>query len=176
MDFFCFSLAVLLSLVPHLISGILAFIFYLLGVGFWLLHLNLDFLALIFSLIYVGAIAVLFIFITLLIHFIDTLYLSEMPTQGQISYTVFQQSQGVTSAVFLETFILFFDFFDNDFDLFYDCLDTEVKSSFMDLLYTNSEIYGLAAILFTVYWLPFLITVLILLVLTLGIFFILFIF
>jgi len=178
METLSFTLAFCLGLIPHLISSILSFIFFLLAISFWLFAIDSDFFALIFILIYIGAIAVLFIFVTMLLHFFEHLEGNvddDLDATGDYHPTTGNlQENGLGNLTLSELSILFTDLFEDDFDIFNDCLSSIEAIGAFDTVYYVSHIYLLSSALFTVFFPALLITVIILLITTIGIFFILY--
>lgn len=178
MESLSFTLAMILGLIPHLISSILSFIFFLFGISLWLFAEDAEFFALIFILIYIGAIAVLFIFVTMLLHFFEHLEATpprEYTTTG--SYTepaAFGQADAFSFSVVSEFSILTTDFLDDEFDIFDGCLSPLEAVDTFDVVYHTSHIYLLSSVLFTIFFPPFIVASFILLITTVGIFFILF--
>jgi len=121
---------------------------------------------------------VLFIFVTMLLHFFENLSLAEDDDFDSnydfMNYRATGSFEASLAPVTFEVFILFADLMDDDFDIFYDCLSSFEDSGALSSLYITSHIYLLSSVLFTVYFPAFIITSLILLITTVGIFFILF--
>lgn len=178
MDLISFALSLFLGLIPHLISSILSFIFFLFGVSMWLFSEESDFFALIFILIYIGAVAVLFIFVTMLLHFFE--HLEDNPQRAyrkdkEISeLALASQNDMFLPLLTSELFLLLTDLLDDDYDIFYDCVEFIEDFAFDEIVYFSSHIYLLSSVLITVFFPAFLITSIILLITTVGIFFILF--
>jgi len=176
MEIIFFLLAAGIGLIPHLITSILSFIFFLFGVGLGLVESDAEFLALIFMLIYVGAIAVLFLFVTMLIHFFETIS-PVIPTEGDQNDPFTPRSEGEGTALsysFFEFCFIIEDFEEDSFDIFHDCLDEEYTISIFELLEDSHDFFVTASLLFTLYFVPLVICTFILLLITVGLFFTLF--
>lgn len=177
MDFFCFIFAMLLSLIPNLIASILSFIFFLFGVGIWLFFNISDVLGFVFILVYIGAIAVLFIFVTMLIHFFENVSFQNSystKTTQNLTYTENNMQAGSILLASIDTSFILSDILSEDYDVFYNCLLIEESLSSTYEIYSSSDIFILSSILFTFYFPSFLVISMILLITTVGIFFILF--
>jgi len=177
MDFLCFSFALLLALIPNLIASILSFIFFLFGVSLWLLINANDFIGLIFILVYIGAIAVLFIFVTMLIHFFETITFDETNSTLKpltMNFSHFSSYEKSILIILAESTFVMSEFLDGDFDIYDECIFPGTISNTMADTYLISHIYVLASLLFTFYFPSFIVIAIILLFTTYGIYFILF--
>jgi hypothetical protein len=114
----------------------------------------------------------------MLLHFFEHLEATpsrEFTTTG--SYTesaAFGQADAFTFSVVSEFSILTTDFLDDEFDIFDGCLSPLETVDTFDVVYHTSHIYLLSSVLFTVFFPPFIVASFILLITTVGIFFILF--
>jgi hypothetical protein len=128
-------------------------------------------------LVYVGAIAVLFIFVTMLIHFFENLKPMNHD-EDDYSYpgVSVPADDGLSYGYSALEFIYVLDEVDeDDFDIFGDCVIDIDYNRVMDLLYSTSEFFLTASLLFTVYFPALVVCTLILLLITIGIFFLVFV-
>jgi len=158
-------------LIPNLMASLISFIVFLFGVGLGLIDSTSDFLGLIFMLIYVGAVAVLFIFVTMLIHFFEVINEFEENVKN------FKDQHEMTEPGLVSTFEAVFitvDLEEDSFDIFHDCLDDIDEHPILEYLFDTSELFTFGSLLFTFYFVPLVVTILVLVLLTVGIYFLLY--
>jgi hypothetical protein len=114
----------------------------------------------------------------MLLHFFEHLEPSVNEDQGvlggNVETTAGLQTNGLGNLSLSEVSVLFADLFTDDFDIFNECLTTIEPLGLFDAIYYVSHIYLLSSVLFTVFFPALLLTIIILLITTVGIFFILY--
>jgi NADH:ubiquinone oxidoreductase subunit 6 (subunit J) len=162
--------AISVMLAPSLIRSSLFLMLTFLLSGVFLASIGAEILALLFLLVYIGAISVLFLFVIMLVQL----------TRNQVAqYTInpndeatpnFNLTLALLGFVLIVLFIyLIFLTLTYTFPITYNLSAIYKDTELLNVLYTTSEVHSLGAVLFIDYWLAFIIATFIIILVSFGV-------
>lgn len=152
--------AISVTLAPSLIRSALFLMVTFLLSGLFLASVGAELLALLFLLVYIGAISVLFLFVIMLIQLTrNQIRQYLMNPLGLEEHTSFEISVAVTTLLFIIilVFTVFFTL-SYSFPISYNFSTALKYPDFGKELYETSTVYSLGAALFIDYWFAFIVT------------------
>lgn len=165
--------AISVALAPALIRSALFLMLTFLLSGLFIAMIGAEIMALLFLLVYIGAISVLFLFVVMLLQLtknqVNQFYILETLEDREehpTSDVVFSIITGIFILLFIYLIFLTLNY---SFPLAYIPDNTLTTAEFQELLYENSEVHNLGTALFIDHWFAFIMITLIIIMASFGV-------